>query len=70
MAEEKNTKKPGNNPGNNQQDKNNLPKPKFNIYWIYGIIGLAILGTYFLNVGSKSEEISWQRFEKEMLKVL
>ena len=25
-------------------------KPKFNIYWIYGIIGLAIIGTYFLNM--------------------
>ena len=43
------------------------PKPKFSVYWIYGIIGLAIIGTYFLNMGGKAEEISWQRFEKEML---
>ncbi len=44
-----------------------MPRPKFNVYWIYGIIGLAIIGTYFLNLGSGVEEITRQRFEKEML---
>ncbi len=53
---------PGSGPGKGQN-----PKPKFSVYWIYGIIGLAIIGTYFLNMGGKAEEISWQRFEKEML---
>ena len=47
--------------------KGNMPRPKFNVYWIYGIIGLAIIGTYFLNLGSGVEEITRQRFEKEML---
>ncbi len=47
--------------------KGNSPRPKFNVYWIYGIIGLAIIGTYFLNLGSGAEEITRQRFEKEML---
>jgi cell division protease FtsH len=47
--------------------KGNTPRPKFNVYWIYGIIGLAIIGTYFLNLGSGVEEITRQRFEKEML---
>lgn len=47
--------------------KGNNPRPKFNVYWIYGIIGLAIIGTYFLNLGSGAEEITRQRFEKEML---
>ncbi len=47
--------------------KGQNPKPKFSVYWIYAIIGLAILGTYLLNMGGKLEEISWQRFEKEML---
>jgi len=47
--------------------KNQSPKPKFSVYWIYAIIGLAIIGTYLLNMGVKPEEISWQRFEKEML---
>ncbi|KPK81873.1 MAG: hypothetical protein AMS27_15110 [Bacteroides sp. SM23_62_1] len=47
--------------------KGQNPRPKFSVYWIYGIIGLAIIGTYFLNMGGKPEEISWQRFEKEIL---
>jgi len=42
-------------------------KPKFNVYWIYGIIALAIIGTYLLNMRGGPEEISWQRFEKEIL---
>ncbi|MFC2116968.1 peptidase M41, partial [Bacteroidota bacterium] len=46
--------------GNNQ-------KPKFNVYWIYGIIGLAILGTYFLRMGGGAEEITRRQFETEML---
>ena len=50
-----------------KQGKGNAPRPKFNVYWIYGIIGLAIIGTYFLNLGSGAEEITRQRFEKEML---
>jgi AFG3 family protein len=47
--------------------KNLEPKPKFNVYWIYGIIALAIIGTYLLNLRGGPEEISRQRFEKEML---
>jgi AFG3 family protein len=47
--------------------KNPDSKPKFNIYWIYAIIALAIIGTYLLNVRGGPEEISWQRFEKEIL---
>ncbi len=42
-------------------------KPKFNVYWIYGIIALAIIGTYLLNMRGGPEEISWQRFEKDIL---
>ena len=48
-------------------DKGGTQKPKFNVYWIYGIIGLAIIGTYFLNMGTNAEEITRQRFEREML---
>lgn len=66
MADQKNTKDP--NPGSgNPLGKGNNPKPKFSVYWIYGIIGLAILLTYFMNMGNHAEEITWYRFEKEML---
>jgi AFG3 family protein len=60
-----NNKSKDNSPGGSGKGQN--PRPKFSVYWIYGIIGLAIIGTYFLNMGGKAEEISWQRFEKEML---
>ncbi|MBL7110745.1 MAG: ATP-dependent zinc metalloprotease FtsH [Bacteroidales bacterium] len=65
MSENKQNKKPDSkqNPSGGQN-----PRPKFNIYWIYGIIGIAIIGTYLMSMGSKAEEISWQRFETEMLR--
>ncbi len=47
--------------------RGNSPKPKFNVYWIYGIIGLAIIGTYFMRMGNGAEEITRRRFETEML---
>jgi cell division protease FtsH len=47
--------------------KGNSPKPKFNIYWIYGIIGLAIIATYFMRLGNGAEEITLRQFETEML---
>jgi len=65
MNDKKYSKKinpPGDGPGKNPDSK-----PKFNVYWIYGIIALAIIGTYFLNMRGGPEEISWQRFEKDML---
>jgi len=42
-------------------------KPKFNAYWIYGAVALAILGFQFIFSGSGNEDISWQRFEREMI---
>jgi cell division protease FtsH len=53
------------------QDGNSLgrksKRPKFNIYWIYGLIALAVLGINFFNIGQEPEQITWHRFEKEML---
>ncbi|MCD6565828.1 MAG: ATP-dependent zinc metalloprotease FtsH [Bacteroidales bacterium] len=50
-------------------DKDGKPsgKPKFNAYWIYGAVALAILGFQFIFSGSGNEEISWQRLEREMI---
>jgi AFG3 family protein len=59
----KKTRQPlGDGPGKSPDSK-----PKFNVYWIYGIIALAIIGTYLLNLRGGPEEISWQHFEKDML---
>lgn len=66
MSEKSQNNKSKDNPPGGSGKGQNL-RPKFSIYWIYGIIGLAIIGTYFLNMGGKAEEISWQRFEKEIL---
>ena len=69
---EKDPKNIFNNPKNGQGgDKDNKdpknPKPKFNVYWIYGIIALAFFGIQFLQFGNNPKEITWQRFESEML---
>ncbi len=58
----KKTKSPEDGSGKSPESK-----PKFNVYWIYGIIALAIIGTYLLNMRGGPEEISWQHFEKDIL---
>jgi len=66
MAQQK--KQPNTPPKpDDKSGKGNLPKPKFNVYWIYGIIGLAIIGTYFMRMGEGAEEITRRQFETEML---
>lgn len=54
---------------NNGQDKNNQQnnKPKFNVYWIYGLIAIAILSIQFLSVGNSPVHISESRFKNQML---
>ena len=62
---EDNKQQPGMKPGN---DNPNTPKkgPKFNIYWIYGLILLAILGAQFYggNFGTTTAEHSFQDFKE------
>jgi cell division protease FtsH len=43
------------------------PKPKFNIYWIYGIIILGFLAVQYYSSSGGSEEINWGKFKNEML---
>jgi len=51
---------------NNPLQQNNKGKSKFNAYWIYGLVALAILGLQFLNFGQDPSEISSTKF-KEIL---
>jgi len=64
MADKKNN--PGNFPGGNLGNRpGNKPggsKPKFNSYWIIGIILLAMIGLQFLGSGNKLKEIDSNRF--------
>jgi hypothetical protein len=49
---------PGGNPGNRPGNKPGVPgKPKFNSYWIIGIILLAMIGIQFLGSGNNLKEI-------------
>jgi len=43
-------------------------KPKFNAYWIYGLILLGIVALQFMQMGQGPKEITWQKFEREMLR--
>jgi len=40
----------------------------FNIYWIYGIIFLVFIVMTFMSPSVEPQEITWNRFENEMLK--
>jgi len=62
---------------NNNQNKNNSNskntnnkggKPKFNIYWVYGLIALTLIGLQLFSFSPGPKEISMQEFERDMLK--
>ncbi len=50
----------GNRPGGNKPGGNN--KPKFNSYWVIGIILLAMIGIQFLSSSGSLKEIDTNRF--------
>ncbi len=65
---EKEAKKIFPNSKNNQDKKDNKPpKPKISIYWIYAAIAILFIGIQMLNLGNNMIEITWNRFEKQML---
>ena len=57
--------------GKKEENKNPLlnkdNKPKFNIYWIYGIIAVLFIGLQFLDFSSNLKEINWLQLD-DMLK--
>ena len=70
MAIQPNNNNQGQNNNQNTdqgQNKDQNNKPKFKLYWIYGLIALAFLGLQFINWGNDPEEITWLRFKNEML---
>ena len=53
-----------NNSNNNTGGGNKSPKGfKFNIFWMYGLITLIIVASYFFNDNSLSQKVSWSEFE-------
>ena len=64
------------NKDNNKENNKNTPKkkgintkPKFNIYWIYGILAVIFIGLQFINFGgSETKEVTMERFLTDFLK--
>ncbi len=43
-------------------------KPKFNIYWVYGLLAILFIAMQFMNFGGGDpEEISWEKFHTDIL---
>ena len=67
MKNQPNKKLTPNNKPKGKGGKLKAPTPKFNFYWIYGIIFVAFLALNILYSGGTSKEITYQRFKTEML---
>ena len=66
MSEEnKNRENPPKNSPNNFMGNN--PKPKFNMFWIWGIIAFSIFAVFFFNPGGGSTKVSWTEFKNQMV---
>jgi len=55
---------------NNNKGSDKSPKkgPKFNIYWVYAFIGIALLAMNFFDFRTQTKEISFQEFQLDYLK--
>src|SRR5690554_1202922 len=56
-------------PGGRRNDKNKSPKgPRFNAYWIYGLIAVIFIGVqYYLSNSSGPVETNWSEVKSTML---
>ncbi|PIY30261.1 MAG: cell division protein FtsH, partial [Bacteroidetes bacterium CG_4_10_14_3_um_filter_42_6] len=41
----------------------NGDKPKFNFYWIYGILAVVLFGIQFLGMGDDGKQTDWREFK-------
>lgn len=61
-------KKKGVNPSQQKGNPKKAPKKQFNFYWIYGIIGVLLLGLQLFQMGDVEKRTTWSKFSNEMLK--
>ncbi len=58
--------------GNNYSkgsEKSPKKGPKFNIYWVYAFIGIALLAMNFVELGTKPKELTgFKQFQQEYLR--
>ena len=68
MAQEDNNKMKPNFPGRNNDERGQKKPPRFNIYWIYALIAILLIGYQFMNITTPdSSSISFQEFKQKML---
>lgn len=65
MAEKKPTQKKATNQKN---PKGGGPKKTFNFYWIYAIIGLALIGLNLFSLDGGERKVTMKKFTEEMVK--
>lgn len=66
MTDKQKDDKPSNDSDNNLFGKKS-GGPKFNPYWIYGIVVVLFIALQFMDWGNKPEETYWQDFKTTML---
>jgi len=49
---------------NQPKNNGNKPRLRFNFYWIYGIVFVALAGLYLMNDFSTSKELGWTEFQR------
>lgn len=54
-------------PNKGQRPGNRNKRPLFNMYWMYGLIILCILGLYYFQDNTQNKEVDWSDFEKYAL---
>ena len=47
-----------------KSDNGNKPKFRFSLYWMYGIVFVALMGLYLMNDFSTSKELGWTEFQQ------
>jgi cell division protease FtsH len=53
--------------GNNSQNKGKMKGPKFNFYWIYGALAIALILISTFDMGGTPHDMSYGVFEKNVL---
>ncbi len=54
--------------GDKGGDENNNKRPRFSIYWIYGLIAITFILIQLFSVGQKPKEINYLEFQRDMLR--
>ena len=51
-------------PNSNNKNRNKGKKPLFNMYWMYGLIILCLIGLLYMQDSSQTKDVDWTDFEK------